>query len=149
MTDTLGMSAMPIPSVCPVCGAYSLAPEGQASTLLAVCDVLVMKALETMGKYILRTERSRYNALGGRPFHVAHTVWPPTDAIVDKALRGAWDVVPPLLATHGCCDVTAVQVTRMLDDYVHDLVITGTPHANDDLRYRFVTRLGLPVFDRG
>ena len=36
----------------------------------------------------------------------------------------------------------------MLDEYVHDLVITGTPHGTPELQYRFETRLGLPVYDR-
>jgi hypothetical protein len=137
-----------VPGPCPVCGAVSLAPETQTSTLLAVCDVLVLKALEAMGKYIVRAERSRHRTLDSRPYHVAHTVWQPTDAVVDKALKNAWDVVPALLDVHGCCDVTALQVTRMLDAYVHDLVITGTPHSIAELLYRFDTRLGLPVYAR-
>lgn len=137
-----------IPSVCPVCGAISLAPETSRSTLLAVCDVLVLKALEKMGNYIVRAERSRHRVFGTRPAYLAHTLWAPTDEIVTKALKGAWDVVPALLDIHGCCGVTSRQVTVMLDEYVHDLAITGTEHTSDDLMYRFETRLGLPVFDR-
>lgn len=133
---------------CPVCGAYSLTHDTQASALLAVCDVLVIKALESMGKWICRAERSRFRALGTRPWYVAHTMWQPDDAVVDKALKGAWDVVPAMLNTHGCCDITARQVTAMLDSYVHDLVITGTAHTIEELRYRFVSRLQLPVFLR-
>lgn len=136
-----------LPSPCPVCGAYSLSPDTQRSSLLAVCDVLVMKALESMGKYIIRAERSRYRTMGTRPLLIAHTIWPPTDAIVDKALKGAWDVVPALLDMHGCCGVTSRQITDMLDLYVHDLAITGTAHEIHDLTYRFETQLGLPVFD--
>jgi len=139
---------MEIPSVCPVCGAYSLAPEGDTSALLAVCDVLVLKALEAMGKWIVRIERSRHRALGTRPFYLAHTLWPPSDDIVTRALRGAWDVVPALLDGHGCCDVTSRQVTEMLDSYVHDLVITGTAHQLPELAYRFTNSLGLPVYSK-
>lgn len=135
----------PIPSLCPVCGAYSLAPDVQASALLAVCDVLVVKALETMGKWIVRAERARFRTLGTHPFYVAHTFWPPDEAMVDKALKNAWDVVPAMLDTHGCCDVTTRQVTTMLDSYVHDLSITGTPHHINQLAYRFTDRLGLPI----
>jgi len=137
-----------LPSPCPVCGAYSLAPEGQTSALLAVCDVLTYKALEVMGKWIVRAERSRFRTLGTRPWHVAHTIWPPSEATVNKALKNAWDVVPAMLDTHGCCGVTSRQVTDMLDSYVKDLVITGTEHTFDELQYRFVTRLGLPVYAR-
>lgn len=136
-----------IPGQCPVCGAYSLAPERPVSTLLTVSDVLVYKALESMGKSILRSPRGRFQQFGSRPFHEAHTFWPANDALVDKVLRRAWDVVPALLDTHGCCGVTSLQVTRMLDDYVHDLAITGTPHSIEELSYRYSTRLGLPVYD--
>lgn len=137
---------MNIPAPCPVCGAYSILHERQTSALLAVCDVLVLKALEAMGKWIVRAERSRFRQLGTRPFFEAHTLWQPTDDVVSKALRGAWDVVPAMMDTHGCCDVTVRQVTEMLDSYVHDLAITGTQHRIEELSYRFTDRLGLPVY---
>lgn len=137
-----------IPAPCPVCGAISIAPDVQTSALLAVCDVLCVKALEAMGKWIVRAERSRYRALGTRPYYVAHTFWTPEEAVVSKALRGAWDVVPAMLTTYGCCEVTPVQVTNMLDSYVRDLCITGTRHSIYQLQYRFENELGLPVFIR-
>lgn len=142
------MTATPetVPSHCPVCGAYSLAPDIQISSLLAVCDVLTLKSLSALGNRIKRVERSRHRILGARPDYEAHTIWAPDDEMVDKALKGAWDVVPALLGTHGCCDVTTVQVTELLNSYVHDLAITGTVHTIDELRYRFVAHLGLPVF---
>lgn len=140
---------MDLPSPCPVCGAYSMTQDAQASALLAVCDVLVVKALETMGKWIVRAERSRFRSLGTRPWYVAHTLWQPDDVVVTKALRGAWDVVPAMLDNHGCCDVTSRQVVAMLDSYVHDLVITGTSHTIIELAYRFTGTLGLPVYLHG
>lgn len=136
---------MNVPGVCPVCGAVSLSPEGHSSALLAVCDVLVVKALEVMGKRLVREERARFRVLGARPFYEAHTIWQPTDAMVTKALKSAWDVVPAMLDTHGCCGVTSRRVTDMLDGYVHDLCITGTKHHITELYYRFTDRLGLPV----
>ena len=142
------MNTSRIPSECPVCGAYSLAPEASTSALLAVCDVLTIKSLETIGKWIVRAERSRFRVLGTRPWYVAHTLWQPEDAIVSKALRGAWDVVPAMVDEHGCCDVTSRQIVAMLDSYVHDLVVTGTAHTIGELQYRMETRLGLPVFTR-
>lgn len=141
------MTQPKIPSKCPVCGAYSLAPDQQVSTLLTVSDVLVYKALEAMGKYIVRAERARFKLLGNRPFHEAHTLWQAADRTVDKALRNAWDVVPALLDVHGDAGVTAVQVTKTLDDYVHDLVVTGMPHSLEELAYRYEAKLGLPVYD--
>jgi hypothetical protein len=146
-TTDLTFQPATIPSECPVCGAYSLAPEANVSILLAVCDVLVVKALAQMGKYIIRSERSRHNAFGDRPMHLAHMVWTPAEAIVSKALRGAWDVVPMLLETHGtCCEYDSAQVVVLLDTYVHDLAITGTEHDIEELAYRLRERLGLPVY---
>jgi len=132
-------------SACLVCGADSVPDQDLASSLLAVCDVLVFKALETMGKWIVRADRSRFAALGQRPFYLAHTLWQPDDAICSRALKGAWDVVPAMLDQHGCCGVTSLAVIGMLDGYVHDLVITGTPHSIDHLYYRFEVHLQLPV----
>jgi hypothetical protein len=125
----------------------SLAPAERTTTLLAVCDVLTLKALEALGRYICRGGRDRIVVLhrGRYPFTVAHTIWTPTDVMVDKALRGAWDVVPPVVSLHGCCDIKAEAVVCTLDEYVHDLAITGTPHAIEHLAYRFDTRLGLPI----
>jgi len=136
-----------LPSPCPVCGAMSLAPMERTTTLLAVCDVLTLKALEALGKYIVRGGRDRIIVLqrGRLPLILAHTIWAPTDGMVDKALRGAWDVVPPIVTLHGCCDVTAEGVVCTLDEYVHDLAVSATPHALEQLAYRFETRLGLPT----
>jgi hypothetical protein len=138
-----------IPSACPCCGAYSLLPDVQTVTLVAVCNVLVVKALERVGTFIIRGSRERYRASLGIPLHVIHSMWQAQDDMTAKALRGAWDVVPALLDLHGsCCDVTPMQVTSMLDDYVHDLVLTGTEHTlhgEGGLEYRFATRLGLPI----
>lgn len=128
--------------VCPCCGTPSLTRDS-APVLLAVCDVLVLKALEAMGKWIVRAERSRFRVMGSRPWYVAHTLWQPDDLVVSKALKGAWDVVPAMLDLHGCCGITSRQVTEVLDEYVHDLVITGTLHDIGELNYRFVTRLGV------
>lgn len=138
---------MEIPSPCPVCGAMSLAPQERTTTLLAVCDVLTLKALEALGKYISRVNGERYLILRERgvPYTLAHTLWRAPDRMVDKALRGAWDVVPAVVSLHGCCDITADAVLCTLDEYVHDLAVTGTPHRLPELAYRFDTRLGLPT----
>lgn len=112
--------------------------------LLAVGDTLVLKVLETMGKRLVRTKRSRYQIIGDAPFHLAHTVWQVDDEEATKALRGAWDIVPILVSRH-CeeCGADAATVIEALDDYVHDLVITGTPHRVEELSYRFESRLGM------
>lgn len=133
-------------SPCPCCGGYSSTMlRSSASPLLAVCDVLVLRALEVAGKRIVRAERSRFRVMGTRPWHVAHTLWQPDQAQVTKSLTNAWDVVPALLDAHGCCNVTAWQVTKCLDDYASDLLLTGTAHDLDELRYRFRSVLGIDV----
>lgn len=134
-----------VPTACPCCGAYSLAPDADTVRLVAVCDVLVVKALERVGQFLIRGERSRYQASRGRALHTIHTIWQAPDEVADRALRGAWDVVPALLDSYGCCGITPLQVTEMLNDYVHDLVLTGTEHTFTELEYRFRSRLGLPV----
>lgn len=118
--------------------------------LVAVGDTLTVKVLETLGKRLVRTKRSRYQVIGESPFHLAHTVWQVDDEEATKALRGAWDVVPLLIQRH-CqeCGVDAAAVVEVLDDYVHDLVITGTPHHAEELAYRFGTRLHIDLEDEG
>lgn len=138
------MSGVPTP--CPCCGAYSLAPDVRTTTLVAVADVLVIKALERVGAFLLRGNRSRFLQARETPTYEVHTIWAAPDELTSKALRGAWDVVPALVDSHGCCDVPSDAIVRMLDDYVHDLVITGTRHTLDGeggLSYRFESRLGL------
>lgn len=131
---------------CPVCGSYTgTTVLASPSALLAVCDVLVVWALAAMGKRIVRAKRERYGHFQGRPWHIAHTFWPPDDPMMDKGLEGAWDVVPAMLDTHGCCGVTSRQVVLMLDAYVRDLLATGTAHNLTDLRYRFETRLHIEL----
>lgn len=130
---------------CPVCGSYTGETLATASPLLAVCDVLVIRALEVTGKRIVRAERSRFRILGTKPMYVAHTIWRPTPDLVAKSLQNAWAVVPALLDSYGCCGVTPLKVTECLDKYATDLLITGTPHDVNELRYRFSTVLGIDV----
>lgn len=126
---------------CPVCGAYSQTTLHQSSSLLAVCDVLVMSFLKTFGKRIVRADRSRFGRLQGRPFYEAHVIWPQTREHVVRGLDGAWDVIPALLAQHGCCGVTVKEIVTALDEYATDLLITGTRHTYGELRYRLESRL--------
>jgi hypothetical protein len=103
-------------------------------TLMAVSDVLVLKALEAMGKRIVRADRSRFReiAMDGRHFTTAHMMWPPAESEVDKVLASAWDVVPAVVAPYSM----ALALISVLDSYVRDLVITGTEHTCSELAYR-------------
>lgn len=99
-----------------------------ATALVAVVDVLVVKALEAVGKRIVRADRARFNALKGRPFHEAHVLWPTDIVTVSKATKGAWDVVPALLDNHGCPGVESSRVVTLLDAYVSQVATHGVPH---------------------
>lgn len=138
---------MDLPSPCPCCGSLVLPPADRVSTLFAICDVLTLKALEQLGRYLVRAERSRYHELGARPFTVAHTVWRAPDIMVDKALRNTWDVVPFLVVSHGPQTLDPCDVVQTLDDYVHDLAVAGHEHTLESLGYRFATRLNLPLLE--
>ena len=100
-----------------------------ATALVAVVDVLVVKALESVGKRIVRQDRARFNQLKGRPFHEAHVLWPTDIITVGKATKGAWDVVPALLDNHGCPGVDSGRVVTLLDAYVSQLATHGAPHT--------------------
>lgn len=130
---------------CPMCGAYGGTTLAQAPALLAVCDVLVVRALEAVGKRMVRVERSRFSQMAGRPWHEAHLLWRADESTIGKVLTGSWDVIPAMLDNHGCCGVTSGQVTRMVDQYVRDLLVTGTAHNLTDLRYRFESYLGISL----
>lgn len=104
-----------------------------ATALVAVVDVLVVKALEAVGKRIVRADRARFNALKGRPFHEAHVLWPTDIVTVGKATKGAWDVVPALLDNHGCPGVESGRVVTLLDAYVSQVATHGVPHRLDRL----------------
>lgn len=132
---------------CPLCGSYKGTTLAQSSALLAVADVLVIKALEVVGKRLVRVDRSRHKRRGTRPMHEVHAIWTPDPSMMDKGLSGAWDVIPAMLTAHGCCGVTADEVQAMVDRYVRDLLITGTLHNLDDLRYRFEAYLHIPMPD--
>lgn len=130
---------------CPCCGSIVGSTLAETSALLAVCDVLVVRALEGLGKRIVRADRSRYRVLGTRPWHEAHTIWRPDEQEVVKTLKGSWDVIPALLSNHGICGVTVREVTSLLDTYVRDLAITGTSHKIEELQWRLEEKLGIPL----
>lgn len=140
---------------CPRCGNEMHVPQEDSldhtvQTLIAVCDVLVIKALEKMGTYIIRAgaTRGRWNEFeqSGLPQHLAHTKWPTSDDIVSKALKGAWAIVPLILDTHGPNKFDAEKAVAVLDTYVHDLAVLGEPHDLNVLARRLRVGLGLPVF---
>lgn len=122
-------------SPCACCGQFSLPVSSQASSLLAVCDVLVIKTLEQIGKWVVRSgDRNRYQHRGDTPWHLCHTLWPVPDKGLDRVLANAWDVIPAMLSTYGCCDATPKQVSAVLDVYVRDLVKRQVGHDAKEMR---------------
>ena len=130
-------------SPCPVCGTLTGLMLAERSALLAVSDVLVYRALEVVGKRIVRAERRRFKLLGTRPWHEAHTLWVPDTATVDNALNGAWDVVPALLSAHGAAGTTPVNVKSALDKYVRALLQQGRQHTATGLRQALELELNI------
>lgn len=104
--------------------------------LAAAADVLVLRALELLGKRIVRVDRSRFNRLGELQFHEAHVLWQPDADMLDKALHGAWDLLPQVVRNHARSNIDANEVRLALDRYVRDLVQMMRTHDVDELRYR-------------
>lgn len=126
---------------CPYCGCNTEAGD----PLVAACDVLVIRALELVGKRLVRLDRSRYARMGTRPWHEAHVLWQADRALVDKALGDAWTSVPAVVSEHGCCSLTADQLVVVLDRYVRDCVDAMAGHDVGELRVRLGAYLGLPI----
>lgn len=105
-------------------------------SLIAACDVLVLRALELIGKRIVRVDRSRYQRLGSRAFHEAYLEWQPDASQLDKALESAWDLVPHVVAEHARPDVSATEIRLLLDRYVRDVVRSRRGHDLKELAYR-------------
>lgn len=112
-----------------------------------MCDVLVIKALEKLGKYLVRKDGSRYRERQRIEWHEAHLIWQPTPAVVDRVLSDAWEVVPALVDTYGVSETTSEDVIAMLSAYARGLAISGRPHTSEQLQQQFADVLGIPVFD--
>lgn len=132
---------------CPACGAWSLPAVAERSALLDVCDVLVIKALDALGRKIVRQPRSRFKEFDGRPWHVAHTQWRPDPKDVARTLDTAWDVLPALLASRraDALGVSPEVVSACLNEYVRLLLERSLEHDAVSLRYWLAARLGIPL----
>lgn len=102
--------------------------------MLAVCDVLVLRALEMIGKRLSRAQRSRLSKMEQMPWHEAHTIFHADEATVDKVLVSAWEMLPSMLSVHGCAGFTPSHLASTLDEYVRDLASMGLSHSTDNLR---------------
>lgn len=126
-------------SRCPCCGRPATAEQ---DPLVAACDVLVLRALELIGKRVVRFDRSRFGRLNGRPWHEVHVMWQAEQKAIDLGLAEAWESVAVVLDEHGCCGITVDQLTLILDRYVRDLCQTMQGHSTTELRYRLDVYVG-------
>ena len=135
-------------ATCSCCGQPV---SHEADPLVAAADLLVIRALELVGKRIVHTdrrtrgERAQRLADEGLAWHEAHTLWPADEDVVEKGLAVAWDPVALVLVEHGCCGATPDQITLLLDRYARDLLLTQTPHRVGELRLRLAAYLGVEV----
>lgn len=129
---------------CPCCGTVV---EATWEPLVAVADVVVLRALEVAGKRVAGRDRSlrgRLQAEGVAPWRV-HTLVRPDLPTVLRALDGAWDALPFLVDEYGCCGATPEQVEAVLSRYARDLLLTGQEHRTSELRVRLGAYLGLDL----
>lgn len=110
-------------------------PEG-VRTVVAVAKLATVRALQLAGgRLVSHRDRDRWP---DTPRHQLHIHAGPVDpARMEKALRGAWDDLPPAVE-----DVTdPVRLTGVLDRYVRELLSSGVAHDPDRLRDRVVEEL--------
>lgn len=100
--------------------------------LIAACEALVLRALETAGKRHLGRTRYQHPDLEAWELH---TVRPAGKAQVGRLLTGAFATAPHVAARLG---VDAQHLTMVLTAYVGALLATGARHDVDQLREHLV-----------
>jgi len=108
-----------------------------ADALLFASDILVVKALESVGKRLVSADRSRYSQRReeGIPFHLAHTRWTAQPG-VEKTLDGAWDSSRGVFLSHGVDEKTVDRLIPVLDAYTRELIRFRLPHETENLARR-------------
>lgn len=106
---------------CPACGHVEIEP------LVAACDVLVRRALELLGKRTL-TGKMRRPRPDWTTAYLFHHIEPDK---LEKSLADAWELIPHVVVTHGCCGIQEEELELALTSYVIDLVLDHAPHTSD------------------
>lgn len=101
---------------CSECG------QTHAEPLVAASHLLVMRALEVLGKRIVQRPRSRWDELGYRPVVIAHTIWPARQRDVEDVLLDAWNHVPALVMVYAPQVPSAIEVVNALDRTTREAV---------------------------
>lgn len=114
--------------------------------ILIAADVLVERALHKTGKWIVRKSRDRAGIMRDRKTSEAHMLWPLRDEHrIESLISDAWDYLEVLEWRYGWTPGTAEQLTRTLNVYTRDLLVTGTRHNIADLAYRLEDKVGLDI----
>lgn len=92
----------------------------EAVKLTILADMVVRRALESVGKRILRADRSRFRRLDelGRDITDAHTAWLADEVEAGRAIRGAWAILPGALSAHDLTHVDPAQLSQVLEEFV-------------------------------
>lgn len=117
---------------CRCCGAR----DGDAvDVLVAACDVLILRALETAGRLIYgRSRRADHRgALEDVPPHLVHTVRRPTPDEVERILAQSWGQLATVHDWYGCCGWTMTDLRDVLGDHLRRCLEQGRAHEHDDL----------------
>jgi hypothetical protein len=99
--------------------------------LVALSDAAVLVALERAWNRVM--PRSARAGVPPAARHSAYLDAPIYLDALDKALAGAWDLLPMLAARHGL-DVDVRQWGNLLDGYTRALLMACEPHEPERLR---------------
>jgi hypothetical protein len=100
------------------------------ASLLAACDMLVLRALERAGNRLKNRTQSKFTV----PASELHTVVASTDAL--DLLTDAWGHVPLVAERYG---FNAMALEADLEEYTAGLILSSTPHTYAALE-AFMTR---------
>ena len=100
------------------------------ASLLAACDMLVLRALERAGNRLKNKTGAKFNVAASE----LHTVVASTDAL--DLLTDAWSHVPLVAKRYG---FNAAALEADLEEYTAGLILTSTPHTYNALE-AFMTR---------
>jgi hypothetical protein len=104
----------------------------EVEALVAACDVLVRRALELVGKRTM-TGSMRRPKPDWPTVYLNHMIDPEK---LQRSLLDAWELIPHVVAAHGCCGITSTELELTLTSYVIDIVIEPRPHTTEELADR-------------
>lgn len=113
-------------------------PERQAAALLAVCDAMVVRAIERAGNRLKNKTGNNTTSIDPLSLHCSVDI---SAAEATRLLDGAWTLLPRLVTRHG---FAADDVEHALDGYCRSLLTTSSEHDVDKM-IRYLRIAGLEV----